>query len=288
MPGQQETTKDTVVSRQAGDVAVITLNRPRVLNALNASMIGSLVSAVLGARDARALVIEAEGRAFCSGEDLSESLAPATGSAEELRGTLELLQELTSALSALPCPSVAAVQGYAVGGGAELALAADLVIASPDLRIRFPEVPLGHAPTGGITLRLPQLVGLMRAKELLLTGRWVDADEALRIGLCTEVAADPRRRALELATQLAGYPPRSVATVRRALELLALPGQELALHSEVDAALFCFDAPEARASLERFRLTGTALDDGPPVTSGAQLCRRLGPAGTSPSPGHCR
>jgi enoyl-CoA hydratase/carnithine racemase len=127
------------------------------------------------------------------------------------------------------------------------------------MRMRFPEVPLGHAPTGGITLRLPQLIGLQRAKNLLLTGRWVDADECLRIGLCSEIASDPRRRARELATQLAGYPPRSVTSVRRALELATLPNQELVLQSEVDAALFCFDSDEAQESLRRFRKTGTAL-----------------------------
>ena len=283
MYGQQDTAKDCVVSRQVGDVAVVTLNRPEVLNALNTAMIEGLVSAVRDARGARALVIEAEGRAFCSGEDLREGLAPVTGSADELLGTLERLQELTSVLSALACPSVAAVQGYAVGGGAELALTADMVIASPDVRIRFPEVPLGHAPTGGITLRLPQLVGLMRAKELLLSGRWVDADEALRIGLCIEIAADPRRRAAELARQLAGYPARSAAAAKRSLELLTLPGQELALRSEVDAALFCFDAPDAQASLERFRLTGEALNGDRDGAPGVDLWRKLRSAGTSRS-----
>jgi enoyl-CoA hydratase/carnithine racemase len=262
-------------------IAVVTLNRPHVLNALNTSMLEGLVAALRGVRGARALVMEAEGRAFCSGEDLTESLAPATGTADELHQALDLLQELTRAISSLPCPSVAAVQGYAVGGGAELALTADLVIASPDLRIRFPEVPLGHAPTGGITLRLPQLIGLQRAKNLLLTGRWVDASECLQLGLCTEIAAHPRQRALELAGQLAGYPPRSVTAVKRALELFTLPGQELVLQSEVDAALYCFDSKEAQESLRRFRKTGAALsstgepegagtDDLPEQNPGAQ------------------
>jgi 2-(1,2-epoxy-1,2-dihydrophenyl)acetyl-CoA isomerase len=248
-----------VLSSETDSVAVVTLNRPQVLNALNTAMLEKLVSAIRGVRGARALVIEAEGRAFCSGEDLTEGLAPATGTGEELHQALDLLQELTRVISSLPCPSVAAVQGYAVGGGAELALTADLVIASPDMRMRFPEVPLGHAPTGGITLRLPQLIGLQRAKNLLLTGRWVDAAECLQIGLCTEIAADPRRRALELARQLAGYPRRSVTSVRRSLELATLPNQELVLQSEVDAALFCFDSQEAQESLKRFRETGTAL-----------------------------
>jgi 2-(1,2-epoxy-1,2-dihydrophenyl)acetyl-CoA isomerase len=253
MPDPSGATEGAVLSRQAGDVAVVTLNRPHVLNALNPAMLEGLLTSIEGARAARALVIEGAGRAFCSGEDLRESLAPVTGEAEELRQSLDMLQDITRVLSALPCPSVAAVQGYAVGGGAELALTTDLVIVAPDLRLRFPEVPLGHAPTGGITLRLPQLVGLMRAKEMLLTGRWVDADECLRLGLCIEVTADPRRRALQLAHELAGYPPRSVAAVRRGLELSALPGQEQNLQAEIDSALYCFSSTQARESLERFR-----------------------------------
>lgn len=256
---QPEIMTGSVRCREGDGVAVVTLNRPQVLNALNTAMLEALVATLRGLRGTRALVIEGEGRAFCTGEDLTETLAPDTGTADELRQALDLLQELTRVISALPCPSVAAVQGYAVGGGAELALTADLVIASPDLRMRFPEVPLGHAPTGGITLRLPQLVGLQRAKDLLLTGRWVDAEECLQIGLCTEIAADPRRRAVELARQLAGYPPRSVTSVRRSLELGTLPSQELVLQAEVDAALFCFDSPEAQESLRRFRKTGAAL-----------------------------
>jgi 2-(1,2-epoxy-1,2-dihydrophenyl)acetyl-CoA isomerase len=260
MADQVPATGNAVLSRQDDGVTVVTLNRPHVLNALNTAMIEGLVSAIRRARGTRALVIEAEGRAFCSGEDMTETLTPATGGAEELRSSLESLQEITRALSALPCPSLAAVQGYAVGGGAELALTADLVIAAPDLRMRFPEVPLGHAPTGGITLRLPQLVGLMRAKEILLTGRWIDADECLRLGLCTEIAADPRRRARELAGQLASYPPRSVAAVRRAVELAALPGQEQNLQGEVDSALYCFSSSEAHESIRRFRQTRRSLD----------------------------
>jgi len=254
--------KGEVLSRLVDEVAVVTLNRPHVLNALNTSMLQALLSSIRNARTARALVIEAAGRAFCSGEDLTESLAPVTGGADELRHSLDLLQDITRALSSLPCPSIAAVQGYAIGGGAELALTADLAIAAPDLRLCFPEVPLGHAPTGGITLRLPQLVGLMRAKELMLTGRWVDADECLRLGMCIEITADPRERALRLARELAGYPLRSVAAVRRGLEISALPGQEHNLQAEVDSALYCFASADAHQSLERFRGARKSRHDG--------------------------
>jgi 2-(1,2-epoxy-1,2-dihydrophenyl)acetyl-CoA isomerase len=181
----------------------VTLNRPHVLNALNTLMIEGLVSAIRRGRGTRALVIEAQGRAFCSGEDLTEILTPATGGPRSSAAVSSRSKRSPVPFCAA-CASLAAVHGYAVGGDAELALTADLAIAAPDMRMRFPGVPLGHAPTGGITLRLPQLVGLMRAKEILLTGRWIDADECLRLGLCTEIAADPRRRARELAGNPAG------------------------------------------------------------------------------------
>lgn len=151
-----------------------------------------------------------------------------------------------------------------MGGGAELALATDLVIAGQQARFRFPEVTLGHAVTGGITARLPAIVGLLTAKELLLTGRWVAADEAARLGLVNEVVPEPGQRARELAEELAGYPARSVAATKRALEVAALPNQESALQHEIEAASWCFAAPDAAASIEAFRSRRTG-----PASAGA-------------------
>jgi enoyl-CoA hydratase/carnithine racemase len=241
-----------LVRERHGAAAVLRLNRPQALNALDVPLLRALVDAVDACRDEPAIVLEGEGRAFCVGEDLKATLAPRTGGADELRGSLELLQELTRRLTLGP-PVVAAVHGYAIGGGAELALAADLVVAGPDARLRFPEVTLGHAVTGGISARLPALVGLLRAKELLLTGRWVEADEAVALGLANELAEDARQRARDLAAELAALPRRSVRATKRALELGALPLQEQALALEVDAAAHCFEAAEAAASVDRFR-----------------------------------
>jgi len=242
-----------VVTESSGDVAVVRLNRPETLNAINVELLESLIGAFHEVRGSAAVVLEGEGRAFCVGEDLKETLAPATGSAEELRRSFELLQETTRLLTGMPCPVVACVQGFAIGGGAELALAADLVVAAPGTRFRFPEVSLGHAVTGGISTRLPAIVGLLRAKELLLTSRWVEADEGARLGLVNELADDARARARELATQLAAFPRRSVAATKRGLELGAVANQEAVLAHEIDAAAYCFAGAEARESIDDFR-----------------------------------
>lgn len=243
----------TVTTTVEDSVAVITLNRPHVLNAINVDLLTSLCAALRQAADRRALILQGAGRAFCAGEDLKETLAPRTGTPEELRVALELLQETTRLITAFPGPVIAAVQGYAIGGGAELALAADFVICSPGTRFRFPEVLIGHALTGGITARLPALVGLARAKHLLLTSRWVDAADALTIGMIAELSDDPQVRALELAQELATYPSRSMRATKLAVEFAAQAAQEAALRWEIDAALFCFSAPEAADAFTDFR-----------------------------------
>ncbi|PJK22591.1 enoyl-CoA hydratase/isomerase family protein [Mycolicibacterium goodii] len=235
-------------------VSVITLNRPDVLNALNIDLLSSLVEALRDqTRCARSIVVQGAGRAFCAGEDLTETLAPETGSPDELRVAFGQLQDITRLMTAAPCPVVAAVHGYAIGGGAEIALAADFVIAGPAARMKFPESVIGHAPTGGITGRLPMMVGLLRAKDLLLTGRWVEPQEGLAIGLYTEVSDDPKARAVELARTLAANPPRSQSSVKSAIELAAFAAQEANLRMEVDMASYCFASAETAQSFEDFR-----------------------------------
>ena len=241
-----------VKSYTSGGVKVVTLNRPRSLNAMNRALLDGLLAELGELKDARAIVLTGAGRAFCAGEDLKQTLAPKTGKAPELRIALEMLQQITRQLVAFEGVVVAAVHGYAVGGGAELALAADIVVAHPDTRFRFPETAIGHAVTGGISARLPALVGLGRAKELLLTSRWIRADEAREIGMIAEIAADPLARAKEIATTIAGYSSLSVASAKRGLELGAQAGLERQLRWEVESALSSFAAPEANAIFHTF------------------------------------
>lgn len=235
-------------------VSVITLNRPDVLNALNVELLRALVEALRSeTASAKAVVVQGAGRAFCAGEDLSDTLAPETGSPDELRVAFGQLQDITRLMTAAPCPVVAAVHGYAIGGGAEIALAADFVIAGPGARMKFPESVIGHAPTGGITGRLPLMVGLLRAKDLLLTGRWVEPQEGLTIGLYTEIADDPKARSMELAHTLAVNPRRSQSSVKAAIELASYTGQEMNLRMEVDMASYCFASAETAQSFDDFR-----------------------------------
>ena len=257
MPSDPAAADRTVIVERSDGSTTITLNRPNSLNAMTVGLLEELVAALRAAARDRAVVLRGAGRAFCVGEDLKETLAPLSGDVDELRASFDLLQEITRLITGMAAPVVAAVHGHAVGGGAELALAADLVVVQEGTRMRFPEVPIGHAHTGGISVRLPQLVGLMRAKELLFTGRWIDAEECVRLGLAIEVAPDAAERAAEIAATLAALPPRPLAASKRSLELAAVPHQEEIMRLEVEAATHCFAAPEARETFEQFRTTRT-------------------------------
>jgi acyl-CoA synthetase (AMP-forming)/AMP-acid ligase II/enoyl-CoA hydratase/carnithine racemase len=244
-----------LVSHHSQSIAKITLNRPKSLNALNVDLLKQLVDALRTAHEAgkRIIILEGAGeRSFCAGEDLKESLAPKTGSAEELRVAFTKLQDITRLTSSSEALVIAAVHGYAIGGGAEIALAADFVIGGPEAKIRFPEVPIGHAATGGITLRLTQMVGLLKAKELLIRGQLIAAKEALTIGLLSELVDDPKARAMELAHELEKLPATSATNTKASLERLVFPNMEAALADEVNVASYCFAQSDAAQAFENF------------------------------------
>jgi acyl-CoA synthetase (AMP-forming)/AMP-acid ligase II/enoyl-CoA hydratase/carnithine racemase len=231
----------------------ITLNRPSALNAINVDLLIGLTKALRAHQDARVILLEGAGeRSFCAGEDLKQTLAPKTGSAQELRDAFNKLQDITRLTSSSQAVVVVAVQGFAIGGGAEIALAADFVIGGPKTKFRFPEVTLGHAVTGGISLRLTQLVGLLKAKQLLITGRWVDAQEALSIGMLSEIAQDPKRRAEELAVELAGLPTIAMASSKMQLERAVFINTEACLQDEVNVASYCFAQTVADQAFSNF------------------------------------
>ncbi len=187
-----------------GDIAVVTVARQAALNALNQEVLFELGMAFdMAAADGgvRALVITGAGRAFVAGADIAalRDLSDAFAARETSLGG----QDVANTLAALPFPTVAAINGFALGGGLELALAADLRVASPGARMGLPEVGLGLIPGFGGTQRLPRLIGLGRALDLILTGRHVSAEEALQLGLVNRVADDALGAALELARSAA-------------------------------------------------------------------------------------
>ncbi len=239
-------------------LAVVALDRPKALNALNTATLAELDAAFQElAEDAAIRVVlltGTGGRAFAAGADIRElaDLAPEEGRAFALRG-----QGVFRRIETLAKPVIACIQGFALGGGCELAMACTLRIAAEDARLGQPEVKLGIIAGYGGTQRLPRLVGRGAALKLLLTGAIIDAQEALRIGLVDAVvpAAELMSRAEALATEIAQNGPLAVSeTLRSVDEGLSLP-LELALLRE--AARFghlCASADKAegtRAFLEK-------------------------------------
>jgi enoyl-CoA hydratase len=212
---------DTVVVERASSVVTVTLNRPEVLNALNGRMLDELAQtfAQLAADpEVRAVVVTGAGpKAFAAGADIGElnALSDAlAGEAQARRG-----QALTIAIERLPVPVIAAVNGFALGGGCELAMACDLRIAAENARFGQPEVNLGILPGYGGTQRLTRLVGEGMAMYLCLSGELIDAREALRIGLVQKVVAPDAllAEANRIAAVIAAKGPLAVTATKRAI-----------------------------------------------------------------------
>ncbi len=202
----------------AKGIAWLTLNRPEALNALNGALTGALEDAlerVAALSDARVLVVMGRGRAFCAGNDISEMTTLAPSAAEALaRRQAALLDRFAR----LPQVTIAAVDGYALGGGLMLAVAQDLRIASDRARFGLPEVTLGFNPAYGIA-RLLDVAGGGAARDLLLTGRTIHAAEALRVGLVNRVvaAATLRASAEAWAADVARSPGEGLAATKSIL-----------------------------------------------------------------------
>jgi 2-(1,2-epoxy-1,2-dihydrophenyl)acetyl-CoA isomerase len=201
----------TLIVERGGAIATITLNRPDARNAIDLTMRQELVSAfdeVEADEAARVLVLTGAGGHFCAGGDV-KSMRARRSTAVEGRARVELLNRMVVRLVNFPRPTVAMVDGYAVGAGTNLALCCDLVVASD--RARFGELfnKIGLVPDGGGTWLLSRLVGLARAKELIFTGEVFDAAEAARIGLVNRVvpAGELERATRDLAARIAAGPP---------------------------------------------------------------------------------
>ena len=179
-------TEQPVLYELRENIAVLTLNRPHRLNAINLEMLTQLVGRLDDVRQDPAVscaILTGTGRAFCSGEDLKETAAGKT--LETWEQEVAALQEVQRAVMRLGKPLIAAVRGYAVGGGCEFAMSCDIRIASEDARFGFPETAVGMTVTTAGTKLLSHLVGLGKAKELVFTGEFIDAEEAARMGSST-------------------------------------------------------------------------------------------------------
>ncbi len=213
---------DVITLRRHDHVVELILDRPKAMNAVSSDMARAIAAAcadLAADRAARAVVLtSSHERAFCVGADLKErnSLTDA-----ELLGQRPIARAAYTGVLELPQPTIAAVHGYALGGGFELALSCDLIVADTSAVVGLPEVSVGVIPGGGGTQLLPRRVGAARAAELIFSARRVAADEALRLGLVDQLVdtGQDRAEALALAARIAAHSPVGLRAAKRALRL---------------------------------------------------------------------
>lgn len=242
-----------ILLEQRGDVALLTLNAPEKRNALDLAMVQDLHAALdeLGTRAnlAAIVVTGAGGKAFAAGADIAEL---------KQRDAAAALRAINSGifkrLEDFPVPSIAAISGYALGGGCELAIACDLRVAGRSAKLGQPEVALGIIPAAGGCYRLPRLIGLGRARELVYTGRMVDAEEALRIGLVNHVVDDAQvlDRAFALAAEIGKNGPLAVRAAKATMNALARANEGMAMTLESTAQAVLFDSQDKHQRMQAF------------------------------------
>ena len=243
----------TIIHTEAhGAVGLIRLNRPEALNALNGQVMLEVVEAMeVFDRDPAigAIVLTGDERAFAAGADIKEMAD---------LGTIEALQrgvhKLWRAIAGCPKPVIAAVSGYALGGGCELAMTCDIIVAGESARFGQPEVNIGIMPGGGATQRLTRAVGKYKAMKYILTGELFSAREAFEMGLASEVVPDPEveGRAIDLARQIAALPPLAVQLAKEAV----LAGMDAPLSSalalEAKSSQILFSSQDQKEGMRAF------------------------------------
>lgn len=242
------------VIRHGEVIVTITIDNPPV-NTLSMSTLAQLdehLAAVEGDDRIRVLVLTGSGTTFASGGDVKE-LLESVGNADAIEQHVALTGTLFARLAGLTIPVIAALDGAAVGGGLELAIACDLVIANEQVRLGFPEVKLGLIPGAGGTQRLPRRVLRLHAAELLLTGGLISAARAQQIGLVNEcVPASAYQRAYEIASRVSAFPPRAVTAAKSALQAAGSLDQAMGLEAERRLFVDLLSDPDTVKGLRAF------------------------------------
>ena len=238
-------------------ISTLTVNRPKALNALNSQTLRELTQAVRDCADSRVIILTGAGdKAFVAGADISEMAPMGPWKAREFS---ELGHVLTALIEDIPAATIAAVNGYALGGGLELALAADFRVAGERARVGQPEILLGVIPGAGGTQRLPRLVGPAKAKDIVFSGRMVTAAEALQIGLVDQVVPDDSvyQAALDMVQRYASGPALALRAAKQAID--AGLGADLATGLEIERVQFAalFGTEDQEAGMRSF------LENGP-------------------------
>ncbi|MFA5861825.1 MAG: enoyl-CoA hydratase-related protein [Candidatus Thermoplasmatota archaeon] len=238
-----------------GRIAVLTVDRPDVLNALNAKVLADFekqARAAFADPDVRVLIVTGEGqKAFIAGADIKEM---STKTVAEARHFTQLGQNAIRVLETGGKPVIAAVNGFAFGGGLELAMAADIILAADKAVFGLPEVTLGIHPGFGGTQRLPRYVGIQRAKELVFTGRRFDANEAKQLGLVLDVVpqAELMKRALAMANAIAHNAPIALGLSKAAMNRGADVDLATGLAYELETVAQCFATTDQKKAMEAF------------------------------------
>jgi enoyl-CoA hydratase/carnithine racemase len=239
--------------RRDGAVCIVTLNRPEKLNAISTALEQALGEALDSTELAGsgAVVITGAGRAFSAGADVSEF---AERGPEAILAYYRETGGVYERVAGLPQPTFSAIHGYCLGGGLELALATDFRIADSTASLGFPELGLGILPSSGGTHRATRLLGVARAKELILLGGRLDAGGALALGLLTELVAEGAalKRSVELATHIASLPSAALAVTKAAIEAAADAPRETALLVERLAYGLLAQTEAARSAADEF------------------------------------
>ncbi|MGD9973458.1 MAG: enoyl-CoA hydratase/isomerase family protein [Desulfatirhabdiaceae bacterium] len=244
----------SVLYEKKENIGIITFNRPNRLNAINESLLNGLIHQLQTAKrdtDVRSVILTGAGRAFCAGEDLKE-----TSSGKSFRQwTIEVdgLQDVQRVVLGLGKPLIAAVNGYAVGGGLEFALSCDIRIASEDAIFGFPETGVGLTVTTAGTKLITQIVGLGKAKELIFTGRMLDAREALAIGLVNRVVNSDAllEQAMDMCRSINSRSPLSLKLSRIAIDQGMHTSFEEILELEASHLLTCINSNEQQDLVEK-------------------------------------
>jgi len=246
---------ENVLYRVEGEIAIITINRPQALNALNSKTLlelGNVINKVSESKEIKAVIITGSGeKAFVAGADIKEMKDLNALQGKELA---RLAQKAFSAIENMPQMVIAAVNGFALGGGCELASACDIRIASTKAKFGQPEVTLGITPGFAGTQRLPRLVGKGIAKEMISTGDMIDAQEAYRIGLVNKVynPEDLLPKAIEMASRIASRGPVAVSLSKAAVNDGMNMDTESAYKYEADIFGLCFATEDQKEGMTAF------------------------------------
>ena len=245
---------ETIKYEKQGNIALITINRPEALNALNSKVISELeqaVAAVEADTSLGAMILTGEGRSFVAGADIAEQcpMDPAAGRKWGQRGSA-----LMRRIELLPIPTIAAVNGFALGGGCELAMSCDIILASEKAKFGQPEVGLGITPGFSGTQRLPRRVGMAKAKELIFSGKMIKAEEAEKIGLVNAVYAPEElmNGAMEMAKSFAANAPVAVRYAKSCIDRGMQMDMDSAIAYENELFALCFATDDQKEGMTAF------------------------------------